>query len=561
MNRQQVTRNYQQSKNETPLLSGILQRAAVSPEMDDVQSKDDHETQALINSAFSQDFSKVPISGTKPQHFAVRNPQSHLMSPLQAKLTIGQPGDQYEQEADRIASQVVEQINAPTTLQHQEEPEEQLQAKPSISHLQRREGGAGGEVSTDVESTINSVRGGGMPLDAGLQNSMGQTMGADFSKVRVHTGFEADQLNRSIQAKAFTTGQDVFFRQGEYNPGSRRGQELIAHELTHVVQQNNSVIQAKEPKIQLVRERSNAITHRDHIGELEYALKAVDNLPPEYNSFCDLIFANPEIMEGEIKNLDGLIYNLYTKSGLSDDAQPYFDPDANTWDTKKIDKFYQGIAAASPNAFLQNEEYAVTKIIGDLFTTRGRQYLASKPINPYHLLNDFVYTHVRSGEPSTRVYANLAPDSMPTVAKYLLKHHGVTSFKFAGIVEIGRRADSLVVYCLSREVANEIAGYISGQVDSVVDGRPAMTKGISSGVGIGAEPKAEATGMRSNLEGDVSAQSFGTIRSELLASAILHYRENLHMAAELEIPEKELFKKFVGIFLKGWSQSLNPDEV
>jgi hypothetical protein len=66
---------------------------------------------------------------------------------------------------------------------------------------------------------------------------MGQAMGADFSGVKVHTDAQSDQLNQSIQAKAFTTGQDVFFRQGEYNPGSRGGQELIAHELTHVVQQ------------------------------------------------------------------------------------------------------------------------------------------------------------------------------------------------------------------------------------------------------------------------------------------------------------------------------------
>jgi Domain of unknown function (DUF4157) len=68
---------------------------------------------------------------------------------------------------------------------------------------------------------------------------MGQAMGTDFSRVRVHTDGQSDRLNRSIQAKAFTTGQDVFFRQGAYNPGSRGGQELIAHELTHVVQQKD----------------------------------------------------------------------------------------------------------------------------------------------------------------------------------------------------------------------------------------------------------------------------------------------------------------------------------
>ena len=56
--------------------------------------------------------------------------------------------------------------------------------------------------------------------------------------MRVHTGPRADSLNHTLQAKAFTTGQDIFFRQGAYNPASSGGQELLAHELTHVVQQN-----------------------------------------------------------------------------------------------------------------------------------------------------------------------------------------------------------------------------------------------------------------------------------------------------------------------------------
>jgi hypothetical protein len=67
--------------------------------------------------------------------------------------------------------------------------------------------------------------------------------GVDFSQVKVHNDAVSDQLNQSIQARAFTTGQDVFFRGGEYDPGSRGGQELIAHELTHVVQQNEGVVQ------------------------------------------------------------------------------------------------------------------------------------------------------------------------------------------------------------------------------------------------------------------------------------------------------------------------------
>ncbi len=107
-----------------------------------------------------------------------------------------------------------------------------------------------GEASTDLEASIQESRGSGQALHQDLQQRMGQAMGADFSGVRVHTDAKSDQLNKSIQAKAFTTKQDVFFRKGTYNPTSRDGQELIAHELTHVVQQCGSTVQ-KAPMPQL----------------------------------------------------------------------------------------------------------------------------------------------------------------------------------------------------------------------------------------------------------------------------------------------------------------------
>jgi hypothetical protein len=66
-------------------------------------------------------------------------------------------------------------------------------------------------------------------------------MGTDFSSVRVHTGSESDSLNKSLSARAFTTGSDIFFRSGEYNPATTQGQQLLAHELTHVVQQGAAV--------------------------------------------------------------------------------------------------------------------------------------------------------------------------------------------------------------------------------------------------------------------------------------------------------------------------------
>ena len=95
-------------------------------------------------------------------------------------------------------------------------------------------------VSSDLASRIDQERVGGKPLDAETRVDMEASLGQDFGDVRVHTGPVADSLNREVEARAFTTGSDVFFREGTYAPDSSAGKELLAHELTHVVQQRGT---------------------------------------------------------------------------------------------------------------------------------------------------------------------------------------------------------------------------------------------------------------------------------------------------------------------------------
>ncbi|MCA9990777.1 MAG: DUF4157 domain-containing protein [Ardenticatenaceae bacterium] len=124
---------------------------------------------------------------------------------------------------------------------------------PTVSQMQRTMGNAAvqrllaqrseegaAEVDDDVANTISSQRGSGASLDQDVAAKAGSVMGQDFSGVKVHTDSTADQLNRELNAKAFTTGSDIFFRAGEYQPGSSAGQHLLSHELTHVVQQGAS---------------------------------------------------------------------------------------------------------------------------------------------------------------------------------------------------------------------------------------------------------------------------------------------------------------------------------
>jgi len=131
--------------------------------------------------------------------------------------------------------------SAQSAIQRQLTPEkeEKLMMKPATPGV----GPEGGKVPPQVESAINRARGSGQPLESTVQKQMSHKLGHDFSGVRIHTGSEADTLNQQLSAKAFTTGRDIFFRRGTYNPASNSGRQLIAHELSHVVQQSTGRIQ------------------------------------------------------------------------------------------------------------------------------------------------------------------------------------------------------------------------------------------------------------------------------------------------------------------------------
>jgi uncharacterized protein DUF4157 len=118
-----------------------------------------------------------------------------------------------------------------------------------VSRLLARAAEEGGAMLTpEIEDEIERERGGGAPLGAEVRRNMEASLGADLGGVRVHTGPRADGLSHALNARAFTTGSDVFFRSGAYDPGSSAGRELLAHELTHVVQQHEEPVR---PKLEL----------------------------------------------------------------------------------------------------------------------------------------------------------------------------------------------------------------------------------------------------------------------------------------------------------------------
>lgn len=107
--------------------------------------------------------------------------------------------------------------------------------------LAQRSGDGSFDLDEATAGRIKAARAGGQALESNVGESLGSAMGTDLGGVRVHTSPEADDLSRGIGARAFTTGQDIFFREGAYNPHTSDGQKTIAHELTHVAQQGSGV--------------------------------------------------------------------------------------------------------------------------------------------------------------------------------------------------------------------------------------------------------------------------------------------------------------------------------
>jgi hypothetical protein len=176
---------------------------------------------------------------------------------IQAKLKVGQPGDKYEQEADRVADAVMHLSDPQVQRQPEEEEEEELiQTKPladpitplmqrpveeeEAEILQTKENpDLTPEVTPDFESRIQSLKSSGQSLPEVNRGFMERRFGIDFSGVRLHTDSDAAQMSRELNAEAFTYGRDIYFGAGRYSPGTSSGKRLLAHELTHVVQQSS----------------------------------------------------------------------------------------------------------------------------------------------------------------------------------------------------------------------------------------------------------------------------------------------------------------------------------
>jgi len=212
--------------------------------------------------------SKTATQAAQP-FFAKAGGGNFFAPTIQMKLAVNKPGDKFEQEADSMAYKI---MRMPTPAAGKEEkiqrkpeekiqkkeddkiqkaamPEEKIQKKeedkiqkaPASEEKLQRDGTGVPAVSANVQSAIQNKTSGGQPLSSDVRSYMDPRFNADFSNVRVHHDAESASLNNQLSARAFTHQNHIFFSRDQYQPGASEGKQLLAHELTHTIQQGHAV--------------------------------------------------------------------------------------------------------------------------------------------------------------------------------------------------------------------------------------------------------------------------------------------------------------------------------
>lgn len=235
---------------------------------------------------------------------------SPAAAPVQPKLEVSQPGDKHEQEADAVATQVMamsepvtaEPASAQTRLWRKVQGKEEPKTEKEDCHCHETQGlhvitidreaiseSTGAHIHShnrgpptgapSFESTLYSTKGSGSPLEGSTLSFMENRFGADFSEVRVHTDSTAVSLSRDIHAQAFTHGSDIYFNAGKFSPHTSDGGFLLAHELTHTIQQG-----AVSRKVMPMRGRTvdraieGGIVQRSWLGSIANAVSSLGDL-------------------------------------------------------------------------------------------------------------------------------------------------------------------------------------------------------------------------------------------------------------------------------------------
>jgi Domain of unknown function (DUF4157) len=208
---------------------------------------------------------------------------------IQPKLRTSQIDDPHEQEAEQVAQQVAREITQPSNTTARLKRTKKVVSEQQASISLRPSIGASHRINDEIASEINNIRSSpGSLLETKTEELMESKFGYDFSNIRIHTDGRAAESAKSVNAAAYTIGKDIVFGSGQYQPYTLDGKKLLAHELTHVVQQStldNSKIRTDQFKhglheslttghlhIRKIHQPDNLILHRDVIDEVREKL-------------------------------------------------------------------------------------------------------------------------------------------------------------------------------------------------------------------------------------------------------------------------------------------------
>ncbi|WP_137294796.1 DUF4157 domain-containing protein [Nocardioides dongxiaopingii] len=184
---------------------------------------------------------------TKADHQTLERVPVTAAEPVRRVMTVGAADDHAERDADRRADDALGWLASQQPLDRQAAEPHVHTAACGIARSHAPQPGAatigyeGGDLDAGTQGEIESSVGGGESLEAPVRSTMEAAFGTDLGKVRIHRGASAAKISRTISAEAFTTGNDIFFAGGAYDPSSARGQKVLAHELGHVMQGKGSV--------------------------------------------------------------------------------------------------------------------------------------------------------------------------------------------------------------------------------------------------------------------------------------------------------------------------------
>ena len=273
---------------------------------------------------------------------------------VQPKLDCTEAGDMYEREADLMADYVTNLSFAAGADGGKSRPSRVFSLGHFISRLASNPSGI--QIDEEMESKIKSSHC-GEPLPNVLRSRMESSFGADFSGVRIHTDNKVAEMNTNLHSKAFTYGQDIFLGRGEFSPGTKMGQHLIAHELTHTLQQSDMI--GRKPKNEFDFTEEMDDSKSDFTSYNLSGFQDSDFKPSEESFFDDKSTLTSKIRNRHVKKNISYLYQRLSNLYNYHNAQTNF--------VERLHKKHKGIAKKVFPVILPFEPYPSILLFYDDF--------------------------------------------------------------------------------------------------------------------------------------------------------------------------------------------------